>query len=67
LARCIHNLGCLVGITSPASLEPVASQDWQTLAQRSQRPLLLLLALAEEQRPLEANLRSLALVGRNSR
>lgn len=67
MARCIHNLGCLVGTSSPTAHQPVASQDWQTLAQRSHRPLLLLLALAEEQRPLEANLRSLALAGRHSR
>ena len=35
------------------------SQDWNSLAQTSSRPLLLLLALAEELKPLQANLQSL--------
>ncbi len=35
------------------------SRDWKALAQPSGRPLLLLLALAEELKPLQANLRSL--------
>ena len=35
------------------------SRDWNELAQPSGRPLLLLLALAEELKPLQANLRNL--------
>ena len=38
---------------------PATSRDWNALAQPSGRPLLLLLALAEELKPLQANLRSL--------
>lgn len=61
LVRSIHNLGSLLESSGRMAPEPVAIHDWQTLAQRSQRPLLLLLALAQEQRPLEASLRTLAL------
>lgn len=39
-----------------------AAQLWQGLAQRQHLPLLMLLALAEEQRPLEASLATLRLV-----
>ena len=39
---------------------PATSSDWNALAQPSGRPLLLLLALAEELKPLQSNLRSLA-------
>jgi hypothetical protein len=35
------------------------SRDWEELAEPSGRPLLLLLALAEELKPLQASLRSL--------
>ena len=38
---------------------PATSGGWKDLAQASGRPLLLLLALAEELKPLQANLRSL--------
>jgi len=40
----------------PASVAP---QGWRSLAEERRLPLLLLLALAEEQKPLEANLMSL--------
>ncbi len=42
------------------------SRDWNALAQPSGRPLLLLLALAEELKPLQANLRSLGQGGRST-
>jgi len=38
---------------------PATSRDWEELAEPSGRPLLLLLALAEELKPLQASLRSL--------
>ena len=44
---------------------PATSRDWNALAQPSGRPLLLLLALAEELKPLQANLRSLSHGGRS--
>lgn len=43
------------------------SRDWNELAQPSGRPLLLLLALAEELKPLQANLRNLGQGGRANR
>jgi uncharacterized membrane protein YgaE (UPF0421/DUF939 family) len=42
------------------------SRDWNALAQPSGRPLLLLLAVAEELKPLQANLRSLGQGGRST-
>ena len=45
---------------------PPTSRAWSELAQPSDRPLLLLLALAEELKPLQANLRSLGHGGRRA-
>ena len=45
---------------------PATSRDWNALAQPSGRPLLLLLALAEELKPLQTNLRSLSQGGVNT-
>jgi hypothetical protein len=45
--------------------DPCSSLDpWQTLARRHGLPLLPLLALAQEQQPLLASLRTLVLMGR---
>ncbi|MFM7235226.1 MAG: FUSC family protein [Cyanobium sp.] len=50
----------LAGEPSPAANN--APQHWQALAEQQQLPLLMLLALAEEQRPLVASLATLRLV-----
>jgi uncharacterized membrane protein YccC len=39
--------------------QPIAAQGWSTLATEQRLPLLVLLAMAEEQKPLEASLLSL--------
>ena len=67
VVRSLHNLDLLLENAGRSRLEPVAVGDWQSLAQGTNTPLLLLLALAEEQRPLEANLRTLALSSRGQR
>lgn len=58
----------LQGPPAPASPAPalVAPQGWRSLAEERRLPLLLLLALAEEQKPLEANLVSLQHLWRRS-
>ncbi|MFM8525599.1 MAG: FUSC family protein [Cyanobacteriota bacterium] len=43
----------------PLRPQPIASQRWRTLADRQRLPLLVLLAMAEEQKPLAASLFSL--------
>jgi hypothetical protein len=48
------------------ALDPGSSGDWKDLAQRSGKPLLLLLALAEELKPLQSSLRSLGHGGRTT-
>jgi hypothetical protein len=54
--------GLLQGEVRPFS--PWDPHAWQALAHRSSLPLLPLLALAQEQQPLMASLRTLALVNR---
>jgi hypothetical protein len=57
-----HMAALLDGQTGPAMpWDPLA---WQGLARRRSIPLMPLLALAEEQRPLTASLRTLALAAR---
>lgn len=47
---------------APAPETSTASKGWQALAERRQLPLLVLLALEEEQRPLAASLATLRLM-----
>lgn len=61
LTRSLANVETLLA-GAPAPETGTAPQGWQALAERRQLPLLLLLALDEEQRPLAASLATLRLL-----